>query len=122
MVTKYQSSDTAGLSKYRETGHPESAACVSARFAYLKSQGYKVVVIWECELAKDPEWVSRALPTARRRGRISSRSVVIDDQIASIPSATNGSRSAELFVSRDGSQLRNAPRIRRFRYGLHITS
>ena len=26
------------------------------RFAYLKAQGYKVVVIWECEIERDPEW------------------------------------------------------------------
>jgi G:T-mismatch repair DNA endonuclease (very short patch repair protein) len=32
-----------------------------ARFAFLKSQGYKVVVIWECELANDPERVRKLL-------------------------------------------------------------
>ena len=27
------------------------------RFAYLKAQGYQVVVIWECEIERDPEWI-----------------------------------------------------------------
>ena len=29
----------------------------SDRFAYLKAQGYQVVVIWECEIERDPEWI-----------------------------------------------------------------
>jgi G:T-mismatch repair DNA endonuclease (very short patch repair protein) len=33
----------------------------SDRFAYLKAQGYKVVVIWECEIERDPEWVRSLL-------------------------------------------------------------
>lgn len=37
----------------------------AARFAYLTAQGYTVVVIWECELEKDPEWVRTLLRRCR---------------------------------------------------------
>jgi hypothetical protein len=44
----------------RQAGQHEDLAVQardSDRFAYLKAQGYKVVVIWECEIERDPEWV-----------------------------------------------------------------
>jgi G:T-mismatch repair DNA endonuclease (very short patch repair protein) len=36
------------------------------RFVYLKAQGYQVVVIWECEIEKDPEWIRSLLRSLKQ--------------------------------------------------------
>jgi len=36
------------------------------RFAYLKAQGYKVVVIWECEIERDQEWIRSLLRSLKQ--------------------------------------------------------
>jgi G:T-mismatch repair DNA endonuclease (very short patch repair protein) len=38
----------------------------SDRFAYLKAQGYQVVVIWECEIERDQEWIRSLLRSLKQ--------------------------------------------------------